>query len=90
MLLGRGIEKVLLTTRYDAEKASGIVQGRTLSQSLVATGAARVATRSIPGFLAVTGGLIAKSVFDRSIGRRKSARKGDEQLNEMADKADKA
>jgi len=90
MLLGRGIEKVLLTTRYDAEKASGIVQGRTLSQSLVATGAARVATRSIPGFLAVTGGLIAKSVFDRSIGRRKSERKGDEQLNEMADKADKA
>lgn len=90
LLVGRGIEKVVLTTRYDAEKAAGIVQGRTLTQSLVATGAARIATRSVPGFLAVTGSMIAKSVFDRTVGRRKSVRQGEKNLQEMADNADKA
>ena len=90
MLLGRGIEKVMLTTRYDAEKAAGIVQGRSMTQSLVATGAARVATRSIPGFLLVSGGLAAKSVFDRVVGGRQAVHEGDRQLDEMAEKADEA
>jgi hypothetical protein len=88
MLLGRGIESVLLKTRYDAEKAKGIVQGRTMTQSLMATGAARVATRSVPGFLAVSGGLLAKALFDRALGRRASKQQGEQTLNEQAANAD--
>ena len=88
MLLGRGIESTLLKTRYDAEKAKGIVQGRTLTQSLVATGAARVATKSVPGFLAVSGGLLAKALFDRVLGRRESKREGEKMLSEQAANAD--
>ena len=88
MLLGRGIESTLLKTRYDAEKAKGIVQGRTLTQSLVATGAARVATKSVPGFLAVSGGLLAKALFDRALGRRESKREGEKTLSEQAANAD--
>jgi hypothetical protein len=88
MLLGRGIESVLLKTRYDAEKAKGIVQGRTLTQSLMATGAARVATKSVPGFLAVSGGLLAKAVFDRALGRKESRKQGERTLSEQAANAD--
>ncbi len=88
MLLGRGIESALLKTRYDAEKAKGIVQGRTLKQSLMATGAARVATKSVPGFLAVSGGLLAKSLFDRALGRGEAKRQGEKTLNKQAANAD--
>jgi hypothetical protein len=47
-----------------------------------------MASRSVPGFLLVTGGLLAKAVFDRSSGRRKSARRGEQQFAEQAEKAD--
>ena len=88
MIVGRGLEKALLRTRYNPDKASDIVKGRPLLQSMAATGAARMATRSVPGFLLVTGGLLAKAVLDRSFGRRESLRRGERQLAEQAAKAD--
>jgi hypothetical protein len=88
MLVGRSMERALLRTRYHQDKAADIIKGRPLIQSMAATGAARMATRSMPGFLAVTGGLLVKAVFDRSFGRREAARRGEQQFAEQAAKAD--
>jgi hypothetical protein len=88
MVLWRGMEKALLRARYDSEKASDIVEGRSIIKTAAATGAARMATRSVPGFLLVAGGLFAKAVFDRSLRPREAARRGDEDLAEQAAQAD--
>ena len=88
LIAGRAMERALLRTRYQREKAHDIVKGRTMLKSLTATGVARVATRSVPGFLLVMGGLLAKAVIDRSLGRRESVRRGEKALAERADNAD--
>ena len=84
MLFWRGMEKAMLRARYNQEKASDIVKGRSMIQSAASTGAARLATRSVPGFLVVTGGLLAKAVFDRTLSRRESVRRGEKQFAEQA------
>lgn len=84
----RGVEKALLRTRYQREKAKAIMEGRGFLASVVATGAARMASRSVPGFLLVAGGLLAKAAFDRSQSRRKARREGERQFDEQAEGAD--
>jgi len=84
MVAGRAVQRVLLGARYDAEKAADIVKGRSLVQSMAATGAARMATRSVPGLLLVTGGLLAKTLLDRSLRPREARRRGERQLAEQA------
>ena len=84
MIAGRAMEKALLSTRYSGQKAADIVKGRSLVQSMAATGAARMATRSVPGFLLVTGGLLAKAIFDRTLSRRESVRRGEQTFTEQA------
>ena len=88
LIAGRAIERAALRARYKPGKAADVVKGRTLIESMAAQGAARMATRSVPGFLLVTGGLVAKVVFDRSLGRREARRRGEKQLSEQAAKAD--
>jgi hypothetical protein len=88
LIAGRGMEKALLRTRYQREKAHAIVKGRSIVSSMAATGVARVATRSVPGFLLVSGGLLAKAVVDRSFGRRRSVREGERQFAEQAKQAE--
>jgi hypothetical protein len=90
MIAGRAMQRALLGARYDAEKAADIVKGRSLVQSMAATGAARLATRSVPGLLLVTGGLVAKTLIDRTLRPRDARRRGDRQLAEQAAKADGA
>ena len=85
MITGRAVETALLRMRYSDGKAADIVKGRTMVRSMAATSAARMATRSVPGFLLVTGGLLAKAVFDRSLGRRESIRRGEESFEKQAD-----
>ena len=87
MIAGRAVEKVILKARYSGKKAGDIVAGRTMLQSMAATGAARFATKSIPGFLLVTGGLVAKTIFDRSFSKRESVKRGERQLAEQAAQA---
>ena len=84
MIFGRAVEKALLRARYNPDKAADIVKGRSMVQSMAATGAARMATRSVPGFLLVTGGLLAKAIFDRSLSRRESVRRGEKAFSEQA------
>ncbi len=88
LLAARGIEQAALKLRYHREHAGNIVKGRSMVSTLAATSAARVATRSVPGFLLVTGGLLAKTLIDRSLRPRDARRKGDKQLAEQAAKAD--
>lgn len=88
MIGGRMVEKALLRLRYYPKKASDIVEGRSMLQSMAATGAARVATRSVPGFLVVSAGLLAKAAFDRSFTRRESHRRGERQIAEQAAQAE--
>jgi len=88
LIAGRGVQRALLRTRYQREQADDIVEGHSMLASLAATGAARVATRSIPGFLLVAGGLFAKAVIDRTLSRRTSTRRGDRRLAAQAAQAD--
>jgi len=88
LLAARGIEKAALRLRYHRAKAGQIVEGRSLVSTLAATSAARVATRSVPGLLLVTGGLLAKTLIDRSLRPRDARRKGDRKLAAQAAKVE--
>lgn len=87
-LFRRTVEKGLLRLKFPPEKASEVVEGRSLGQTLFSAGLARMATRSVPGALLVTGGIIAKSIVDRSLSRRESDRRGTRDLEKQADNAD--
>src|SRR4029079_13612643 len=87
MIAGRAVEKVLLSARYSGQKAGDIAEGPTFVQSRAANAAARTATKSIPGFLIVAGGLVAKTIFDRSFSKRESVKRGEQQLSEQAAQA---
>lgn len=84
------VERALLRARFLPEEAKEIVEGRTLGRSLVTHTAARVATRSVPGFLAVAGGLAAKAIVDRAVGSAKSRRAGDKRLRRTAQSGEEA
>lgn len=79
-----GVEKGLLARRYGSEFAKDAVENRSLVQTLAAYGVTKVATRSVPGALLVGGGILAKTLFDRSQSRRKARRKGSKSLREQA------
>ncbi len=87
-LARRTMEKGLLKAHFDREQATSIVEGRGLAHTLVSTTVARVATRSVPGALLVGGGLLAKTLYDRSISRRKARRRGRRQLVEQSSHED--
>lgn len=78
------VERVLLRARFKPEEAQEIVEGRTFGRSMITFAAARMATRSVPGLLAVTGGLAAKAIVDRSLDHAKSRRAGDKTLRRKA------
>ena len=84
----RSMEKGLLKAKFDREQAVAIVEGRGMAHTMITAAIARVATRSLPGALLVGGGLFAKVVFDRSLSRRKSRRRGDEEIERRAEHAD--
>jgi len=87
-LARRAMEKGLLKARFEGEQAVAIVEGRGLTHALVSTTVSRVATRSVPGALLVGGGLLAKTIYDRTISRREARRRGRKQLAEQASHAD--
>jgi hypothetical protein len=88
LIARQSMEKGLLRMRFRPETAHQIVAGRSMGQTLITAALARLATRSIPGALVVTGGLLAKSILDRSLSRRESERQGDRELEEQAENAD--
>lgn len=86
-LLRHVIERNLLGVKYSKDKARDIVKGRSMAQTLIGTAVAKVATRSVPGALVVAGGLIAKTLYDRSRDRRKAEVEGEQAVDEQAKKA---
>ncbi len=80
------MEKGLLSTKYDRDFAKDIVENRTLGRTLITYGISKVATRSLPGAALVGGGLLLKTLFDRSQSRRKARRVGGQTLSSMAKK----
>ena len=83
-LIRRSVEKGLLRNRYGKNTAREIIQQRTLGQTLVSTGLARIASRSVPGALIIGGGALAKTLFDRRKSKRRQQVEGDAQLIEQA------
>ena len=88
-LLRHTVEGALLQTKYDKKKAKTIVKGRSMTQTLVSTAIARVATRSVPGAIVVGGGMLAKMLYDRNQGRRAARKAGDKAVAKQAEKGEK-
>lgn len=79
------LEKGLLSRRYDRKQAKAIVENRSLIHTLAAYGVTKLATRSLPGAAVVGGGLLAKTLYDRSKSRRASQRAGDKALSDQSE-----
>ena len=86
-LLRHAVETTLLGTKYPTDKARNIVKGRSMTQTLIGTAIARVATRSVPGALLIGGGMLAKALYDRRKGTKAAEVEG---AAEVADQADRA
>jgi len=85
-LMRRAVEHSLLGKALGSPtKAKRIIKGRTMTQTLVGTALARIATRSVPGALIVGGGLLAKTLFDRKRGH-KAREAGEKAVEKQADR----
>ncbi|HKT85868.1 MAG TPA: hypothetical protein VJQ77_07280 [Novosphingobium sp.] len=84
-LARRAVERVLLGRRYAPSKAKAILKGRSMKETVLHTVLARVAMQSVPGAIIIGGGLLAKTLYDRSKARQKKA-EGEARLQEMAEK----
>ncbi|QPC99096.1 hypothetical protein [Qipengyuania soli] len=83
-IVRRTVEKGFLRGRYGKEAARDIIQNKTLGQTVVSFGLARLATRNLPGAIIVGGGALAKTLYDRRKSKRKQQAEGDAQLIEQA------
>ena len=86
-LLRRAAERTLVNEKHAPGKARDIVAGRTFGQFLVGAVLSRVATASVPGAVVVGGGMLVKTLYDRTRSRRASREDGEQDLQEQADKA---
>lgn len=84
-IVRNSLHKGVLRTRYSRDKAKNIVENRSAVQTLAIYGITKIATRSVPGALLVGGGLVAKTLYDRGQSRRVAKKRGDEQLDKMAE-----
>ncbi|GGC31651.1 hypothetical protein GCM10011371_18860 [Novosphingobium marinum] len=83
LLLRQGVERGLLGAKYSPGKAKDILKGRSIFENLTGVALARLATKSVPGAILVGGGIIAKTLYDRSKARKAKA-EGEAELDEMA------
>lgn len=85
-LLRHAVERTLLGVKYPPGKAKSIVKSRSMTQTLVGTALARIATRSVPGALLVGGGMLAKTLYDRRNARAAKA-EGEQAVEEQVEQA---
>lgn len=83
-LIRRSVEKGLLRNRYGKDTAREIIEKRSLRQSVVSSGLAMIASRSVPGAVIIGGGALAKSLLDRRKSKRRQQAEGDTKLIEQA------
>ena len=79
------VEKAILGRQYSKQFAKEAVENRSILHTLAAYGVTKVATRSLPGAAIVSGGLIAKTLWDRAQSKRTSRRNGERMLRKQAD-----
>ena len=79
------LEKGLLGKRYGAQFAKEAVENRSLFHTVAAYGVTKIATRSVPGAVVVGGGLLMKTLYDRSQSRRAARRAGDKALAKQSE-----
>jgi hypothetical protein len=83
-VMRHAVERAILGTRYSQHKAKNIVKGRSMAQTIVGTMLARIAARSVPGAILVGGGMIAKTLYDRSKGKAAAQAEGARKVSEQA------
>ena len=84
----RAIEKGMLRGRYGKSTAKNIVKNKTLGQTLISFGLAKVATKNLPGAMIVGGGALAKTLYDRRQTKKGQRAEGDRDLIEQANRDD--
>jgi hypothetical protein len=85
-LLRLGVERAMLGRAYTPQKAKKVVHRRSLRKTLFGATLARVATRSVPGAIVVGGGMLAKTLYDRTRGdaaRRRGSKAIDRQARRV-------
>lgn len=76
-LLRKDVEKrVARASSESDEHAREVLDGRTILTTIGLYGASKLATRSLPGLMLVTGGLVAKTLYDRGKVVQARRRKG--------------
>jgi len=83
-LLRHTVERTLLSSVYDKEKARNLISGRSMKKTLINTAIARVATKSVPGALIVGGGYLVKALLDRQKGKRAARLEGQAEVDRQA------
>ncbi len=76
------MQRRMLRDRYDRQTAKEIVNKRSLAKTATSFVVAKVATKSLPGALVVGGGMLVKTLFDRSQSHRAAKKAGDAALAE--------
>ena len=84
----RSVEKGLLRAQYSKAEATDILNGQTIKHALASHMVAKMATRSIPGFLLVTGGLLGKALIDRGLARGEAEARSAKAPEKPAEKAE--
>ena len=85
-LMRHAVERGVLGLKFAPGKARNIVKGRSMTQTLIGTALARIATRSVPGALLVGGGMLAKTLYDRRKGKAAARAEGRAEVAEQAEK----
>ena len=85
-LLRHMVERTMLGAKFSPAKAKNIIGGRSMLQTLLGTAAARIATRSVPGAILVGGGLLAKTLFERSQDKRSTRAQGQREITAQAER----
>lgn len=67
--------RVVRASASSAENARAVLDGRTIVTTLGLYGASKLATRSLPGLVVVTGGLALKTLYDRGKARQMKRRR---------------
>ncbi len=83
-LLRHAVERTVLGAKFSPTKAKNVIAGRSMFQTLLGTAVARIATRSIPGAIVVSGGLLAKTLYDRRQDKRNARAKGNRAIEVQA------
>lgn len=88
MMLARlAVERALLGSHFAPRKARQILKGRTIRETMLHRAIASVALSSVPGAIAVTGGIVAKTLYDRSKANKAKV-EGHAKLADMAERGE--